>query len=224
MALAIFDLDNTLLSGDSDYLWGLYLCEQGIVDRITYEAKNRQFYADYQNGTLDIQAFHHFSMRPLADNTMADLLQWRSDFMQRKIRPLIGRAAMDLVDQHRQAGDTLLIITATNSFVTQPIAECFGIQHLIGTVPQQIDDAFTGQVDGIPSFREGKVTRLHHWLSQREESLAGAYFYSDSHNDLPLLRLVDFPCAVDPDDTLRAHAESAGWPVISLRADAAAAA
>lgn len=221
MCLAIFDLDNTLLSGDSDYLWGEYLCEQGVVNRAEYASKNRQFYQDYQNGTLDIRAFHRFSMRPLSSNSMADLLHWRSNFIQRKILPLIGKPAWDLVKQHREAGDTLLIITATNSFVTQPIAEYFGIVNLIGTIPENINGRFTGRVEGTTSFGEGKITRLQEWLRLRREPLEGAYFYSDSHNDLPLLKLVDHPYAVDPDDKLRAHAESVGWPIISLRTDAA---
>ncbi len=220
MPLAIFDLDNTLLSGDSDYLWGLYLCEQGIVDRADYEAKNHQFYEDYRNGALDIQAFHRFSMQPLARHSMQDLLQWRSHFMSDKIHPLITRAALDLVNDHRQAGDTLMIITATNHFVTQPIAEYFGISHLIATMPEEMHGRFTGRVSGMPSFREGKVTRLQDWLAASHESLSNAYFYSDSHNDLPLLNLVDNPYAVDPDDQLQAHAQSAGWPIISLRNNA----
>ena len=220
MPLAIFDLDNTLLSGDSDYLWGGYLAEIGVVDHATYEAQNQQFYEDYRRGELDIMAFLAFSLRPLADNDPADLLRWRAQFIERKIRPLIGQAAIDLVERHRQAGDTLLIITATNSFVTRPIADCFGIRELIGTEPEQIAGRYTGRVAGVPSFREGKVTRLQAWLGEKGESLHGASFYSDSHNDLPLLQQVERPVAVDPDHTLRAHAERAGWPIISLHADA----
>jgi HAD superfamily hydrolase (TIGR01490 family) len=217
MSLAIFDLDNTLLNGDSDYLWGEYLVEQGVVNKTDYAAQNAQFFADYKAGTLDILAFQHFSMQPLANNTKADLTRWRDDFITEKIQPLIGQAALDLVEHHRQAGDTLLIITATNSFVTRPIADCFGIPHLIGTIPEQIDGQFTGQIDGIPSFHAGKVKRLHEWLQTQHISLTGAYFYSDSHNDLPLLQIVDHPVAVNPDDTLRAHAIAQSWPILDLQ-------
>lgn len=221
MPLAIFDLDNTLLSGDSDYLWGTYLAEIGVVDGEAYEAKNQQFYDQYKRGELDIMEFLAFSLRPLAENQPEELQAWRADFVEQKIRPLIGQPALDLVDKHRKAGDSLLVITATNSFVTRPIVDIFGIDNLIGTDPEQIDGRFTGAVAGTPSFREGKVSRLNTWLEQTGETLDGACFYSDSHNDLPLLQLVEKPVAVDPDDTLRAHAENAGWPVISLHADVA---
>jgi len=222
MSLAIFDLDNTLLSGDSDYLWGVYLAEIGVVDHQEYEARNQQFYEDYKRGELDIMAFLAFSLRPLAENDPSDLQRWRAEFVEHKIRPLIGQPALDLVERHRQAGDTLLIITATNSFVTRPIADCFGIDELIGTEPEQLNGRYTGQVAGTPSFRDGKVTRLNHWLEEKGESLHGASFYSDSHNDLPLLEKVDRPVAVDPDEPLRAHATGAGWPIISLHSHATA--
>jgi HAD superfamily hydrolase (TIGR01490 family) len=215
--LTIFDLDNTLLAGDSDYLWGVYLAENGIVDRRHYERENARFYADYQAGRLDIYEFLAFSLRPLADNSPADLQSWRADFMARVIEPIITPAALALVAEQRNAGRTLLIITATNAFVTRPIAERLGIPHLIATEPEQIDGRYTGRVAGVPSFREGKVTRLREWLAGRGESLSGSRFYSDSHNDLPLLELVDEPVAVDPDDELRGIAGMRHWPVISLR-------
>lgn len=221
MPLAIFDLDNTLLSGDSDYLWGVYLAEIGVVDREEYEQKNQQFYDDYKRGQLDIMAFLAFSLRPLSEYPPEDLERWRDEFMRQKIHPLIGQPARDLVSRHREAGDTLLIITATNTFLTRPIAERFGIHHLIGTEPEILAGRYTGQVAGTPSFREGKVSRLHDWLEQTNEDLEGAYFYSDSHNDLPLLELVSHPIAVDPDPQLQAHAERSGWPVISLHGDLA---
>ena len=216
MSLAIFDLDNTLLRGDSDHLWGQYLVEIGVVDASTYAAQNDQFFADYQAGTLDIQAFQRFCLQPLANNNMTDLLRWRGDFVEAKIRPLITPAALDLVQQHRQANDILLIITATNHFVTRPIADCFGIEHLIGTVPEQIGERFTGAVSGIPSFHSGKVERLHAWCQPRHLELTGAYFYSDSHNDLPLLQLVPNAVAVNPDEILRAHAIKQQWPILDL--------
>ena len=216
MALAIFDLDNTLLSGDSDYLWGVYLADNGIVDRAHYEAENARFFEDYKAGRLDIYEFLAFSLRPLADNQPADLERWRAEFLRKIIDPLIGAPARDLVERHRERGDTPMIITATNSFVTRPIAERFGIRHLIATEPHRENGRFTGRVAGEPSFREGKVTRLRQWLDGTGNDLEGSYFYSDSHNDLPLLELVDHPVAVDPDDQLKMVAEARRWPVISL--------
>jgi len=217
VALAIFDLDNTLIAGDSDYLWGVYLSENGIVDRHHYEQENARFYEAYKAGRLDIYEFLAFSLRPLADNPLADLERWRADFLDRMIAPLITPSARQLVARHRSAGDIPLIITATNAFVTAPIARMLGIDHLIATEPERINDAFTGRVNGIPSFREGKVTRLNAWLGETGLDLRGSHFYSDSHNDLPLLELVDNPVAVDPDEPLQAVAQSRGWPVISLR-------
>lgn len=217
MALAIFDLDNTLLSGDSDYLWGVFLGEQGIVDRDHYEQENERFYREYKEGGLDIMEFLAFSLRPLSQHPLSKLQHWREQFVGEKIRPLITPAAQALVEQHRQQGDTLMIITATNRFVTEPIAALFGIEHLIATDPELVDGRYTGQVAGEPSFQHGKVKRLQHWLTQFHQDLDGSYFYSDSHNDLPLLEQVDNPVAVDPDDTLRNHANDNSWPVISLR-------
>jgi HAD superfamily hydrolase (TIGR01490 family) len=216
MPLAIFDLDNTLLAGDSDYLWGQFLCELGVVDRASYERENERFYQDYREGRLDIMAFLTFSLQPLAAHARDELEAWHVRFMRERIEPLITPAAEDLVARHRAAGDTLLIITATNAFVTAPIAGRLGIPHLIATEPEQVEGRFTGRVAGTPSFREGKVQRLHEWLAQTGESVAGAWFYSDSHNDLPLLEQVTHPVAVDPDPVLAAHARQHDWPVISL--------
>lgn len=219
MALALFDLDNTLLAGDSDYLWGVFLGELGIVDKVTYESMNQRFYDDYKAGVLDINAFLAFSLKPLADNDPADLAAWHARFMAEMIEPLISPAAEALVEKHRRAGDTLMIITATNSFVTGPIAQRFGIDHLIATEPEQLDGRYTGRVAGTPSFREGKVVRLTEWLENNDGDLGGSWFYSDSHNDLPLLQRVDNPVAVDPDPELHHAAETHGWPVITLRSD-----
>ena len=217
MALAIFDLDNTLLAGDSDYLWGVYLSDHGIVDRAHYERENARFYDEYKAGRLDIYEFLAFSLRPLADNAPEDLERWRADFLDRIIDPLITDRARALVERHRSAGDTLMIITAPNAFVTAPIAERFGIEHLIATDPERVNGGYSGRVEGVPSFREGKVTRLEQWLAGRQETLTGSHFYSDSHNDLPLLERVDHPVAVNPDDRLFTLATQRGWPVISLR-------
>jgi HAD superfamily hydrolase (TIGR01490 family) len=219
VALAIFDLDNTLLAGDSDYLWGVFLAERGIVDGVEYERANARFYEDYREGRLDIHAFLRFSLAPLRDNDPQDLLRWRAQFMREKIEPIILPAARALVERHRSGGDTLLIITATNAFVTAPIAEALGVPHLIATVPARAGGRYTGEVEGIPSFREGKVERLAQWLAESGEDPAGSSFYSDSHNDLPLLERVDRPVAVDPDRELGRVARARGWPVISLRHD-----
>ena len=217
MPLAIFDLDNTLLNGDSDYLWGKFLGEIGAVDATAYERENERFYREYREGRLDIMEFLAFSLQPLADNEPAQLARWHAQFMREKIEPCITAAAEGLVARHRDAGDTLMIITATNAFVTGPIAARFGIAELIATEPEVRDGRYTGRVAGTPSFREGKITRLRQWLESHDTALDGACFYSDSHNDLPLLELVDHPVAVDPDETLAAHAQANAWPVISLR-------
>ncbi|MGD9391475.1 MAG: HAD family hydrolase [Chromatiales bacterium] len=217
MTLAIFDLDNTLLSGDSDYLWGEFLCERNIVDSVRYREKNRQFFEAYESGTLDIMEFLEFSLEPLSRNDPKYLARWHAEFMAEKIEPLITDKARQLVEKHRDKGDTLLIVTATNSFVTRPIASRFGIENLIATDPEIAAGRYTGRVTGEPSFREGKVSRLKQWLSNNDETLDGSTFYSDSHNDLPLLELVDSPVAVDPDEILRNEAETRGWPIISLR-------
>lgn len=217
MPIALFDLDNTLLNGDSDYLWGVFLAEKGVVDGHWYQRENERFYEAYKAGRLDIHEFLRFSLKPLSEHPPARLQQWHGEFMQRKIEPILLPAARALVEEHRARGDTLLIITATNAFVTAPIARAFGIEHLIATEPEMISGRYTGEVAGVPCFREGKVTRLNSWLQQHRQNLAGSSFYSDSHNDLPLLEQVQYPVAVDPDDILAGHASAQGWPIISLR-------
>lgn len=220
MNLALFDLDNTLLSGDSDFEWAQFLIEQGVLDRELFEAKNQAFYEQYKAGTLDIHEFLDFQLKPLSRHSRKVLDGWHEEFMRRKVRPMMGQPARDLVARHRMAGDICVVITATNSFVTAPIAREFGAEHLIATEPEQKDGEFTGRVTGAPCFREGKITRLEGWMAQRGwswSSFAESRFYSDSLNDLPLLRKVKQPVAVDPDATLRAHAEQHGWQIISLR-------
>jgi HAD superfamily hydrolase (TIGR01490 family) len=214
--LAIFDLDNTLLAGDSDYLWGEYLVEHGVVDREHYRRENQRFYDEYRAGTLDIVEFLRFSLKPLAEHPPQRLGELRRGFMREKILPIISLRARDLLDRHRALGHPLLIITATNRFVTEPIAAELGVASLIATDPEIVDGRYTGNVAGIPSFREGKVQRLNAWLREHGVNLARSWFYSDSHNDLPLLELVTHPVAVDPDETLAAHATARQWPVISL--------
>ena len=218
MALAIFDLDNTLLADDSDYLWGQYLVDKQIVDGEVYERENERFYREYREGNLDILEFLAFALKPLADHSLEELVSWRYEYIETIIKPIITPAARALVEKHRQQGDTLLVITATNSFVTAPIVELFGIDNLIATEPEKNNHGYTGKVAGTPCFQEGKNERLNEWLEETGHKLEGACFYSDSHNDLPLLERVDVPVAVDPDDKLRVYAHEANWPIISLRA------
>ncbi|GAB7561964.1 HAD family hydrolase [Methylobacillus methanolivorans] len=220
MQLALFDLDNTLLAGDSDFQWGQFLISKGLLNEQEHLAKNLAFYEDYKAGRLDIYAFLDFQLKPLSEHPRSELDALHREYMQEKIQPMITEKARALVEKHRQNGDLLMIITATNSFVTGPIAKTFGIDNLIGTTPEEVNGEFTGKVVGTPSFQAGKITRLKEWLAARGQSLSDfdtTWFYSDSHNDLPLMELVDNPVAVDPDATLKAHAEQAGWPIISLR-------
>ena len=220
MNLALFDLDNTLLSGDSDFEWAQFLIGKGVVDREVQEAKNLEFYEQYKAGTLDIQAFLAFQLAPLTRHPRTELDAWHREYMERHIRPLIGDAARALVRGHREAGDLCALVTATNSFVTGPIAREFGVPHLIATVPEWEDGRFTGRARGTPSFREGKILRTEAWLESLGlwwGSFERSLFYSDSLNDLPLLSTVDTPVAVDPDDTLHAHATEMGWRIITLR-------
>jgi len=217
MQLAIFDLDNTLIAGDSDYLWGEYLCERGIIDSKGHREEHRRYYEDYHAGRLNIEEFLRFQLKPLADNTLDDLWRWRQDWLENKIRPIMLPAARKLIEDHRKRGHTLLIITATNRFITEPIAAALGIDNLIATEPRFAAGRYTGEVEGIPSYREGKVRRMHDWLRLCGETSCEQWFYSDSHNDIPLLEEVDHPVAVDPDDILRRTAEERVWPIISLR-------
>lgn len=220
MKLALFDLDNTLLIGDSDFEWAQFLISRGVLDREVHEAENVKFFEDYKKGTLDIHAFLDFQLAPLARHPRAQLEAWHSEFMTQRILPMIGAKARNLVRHHLDEGALTAIVTATNSFVTAPICREFGIPHLIATVPAEKDGEFTGRVQGIPSFKEGKIVRVEEWLGSLGHGWASfdsSHFYSDSRNDLPLLRKVSHPVAVDPDDALRQAAIEAGWPVISLR-------
>ena len=215
--LVLFDLDNTLLAGDSDFEWAQFLIEQGVLDREVYEARNQEFYDQYQAGVLDIHAFLDFQLKPLSRHPRAVLDAWHREFMARRVRPMVRPAARALVERYRD--DLRVIISATNTFVTAPIAAEFGIADLIATEPEERAGEFTGGVSGVPCFREGKVRRLETWLAQRGrtlDSFGESRFYSDSLDDLPLLTRVTHPVAVDPDDTLRAHAKRHGWPIISL--------
>ena len=215
--LAIFDLDHTLLDGDSDYLWGQFLVEQGRVDGEAYERQNKLFYEAYQDGTLDIDAFASFSLAPLAAHEPQELRELHRRFMREKIEPRVAAGARALLDRHRGSGDTLIITTATNRFITEPIAALLGVPNLLATDPEMIDGRYTGRITGHANFREGKVLRLREWLEHRRIQYARSTCYSDSHNDLPLLNFADTAVAVDPDPILRAEAERRGWAVMSLR-------
>ena len=218
--LTLFDLDNTLLESDSDYEWGQFLVDKGIVGREEYEAQNAAFYEAYKAGTLDIHEFLGFALRPLAEHTPEELDRWHAEFMAARIRPLIRDKARALVRGHLDAGDLCAVVTATNSFVTAPIAREFGVPHLVATEPERSGGRFTGKVAGVPCFREGKIVRVEAWLAglgHRLQDFPQSTFYSDSHNDLPLLERVTRPTAVDPDPKLAAVALARGWPEVSLR-------
>ncbi|SRR6266404_5862221 len=220
MRLVLFDLDNTLLSGDSDYEWGQFLVDHGVLEREAYEAQNRTYYEQYVSGTLDIHEYLGFALRPLAAHAPGDLQRWQAEFMRLRIVPMITPAARALVARHLAAGELCAIITATNSFVTAPIARAFSVAHLIATEPEVHGGRFTGRVAGTPCFREGKLVRLEQWLAglgHRLHDFEESTFYSDSHNDLPLLERVTRPVAVDPDETLAAEALRRAWPIMSLR-------
>ena len=217
MRLALFDLDNTLLAGDSDHAWGEFLCRHGLVDAQAYKARNDAFYEDYLAGQLDVLAYQNFCQELLGRSEMAQLEAWHQQFMAEFIEPIVLAKGEALVRQHHEAGDRVVIITATNRFITGPIAKRLGVDTLLATECEMQDGRYTGRLTDIPCFQEGKVQRIERWLEETGHSLDGAYFYSDSRNDLPLLERVAHPVAVDPDPTLRAIAEQRGWDVISLR-------
>ncbi len=218
MALAIFDLDHTLLNGDSDYLWGEYMVTNGIVDHTEYQRLNQSFLEDYQRGELDNDRYLQFALHPLSQHPIEDLYSWRADYVESWIKPVIAPGTEALLDKHRQQRDTMIIISATNYFITEPIAELLNIPHLLATRPEVINNRYTGKYLGIPTFKEGKVTVLNEWLAQQNQRLDDSYFYSDSINDLPLLEQVSHPVVVNPDESLNMIAAERNWPVIDLRA------
>jgi HAD superfamily hydrolase (TIGR01490 family) len=219
--LTLFDLDNTLLAGDSDYGWGQFLIEAGVLDADVYERRNAEFFADYKAGRLDIHAFLDFQLRPLAEHEPAQLLAWRERFLMEKIQPMLLPAARSIVDERIAAGDLVAVVTSTNSFVTRPIAAMYGIEHVVATEPEAVAGRFTGRVSGEPCFQAGKLVCVNAWLGRQQRRLGDfteSWFYSDSHNDLPLLGATTHPVAVDPDPILAEHARRHGWPVLSWRA------
>ena len=218
MPLAIFDLDNTLIGGDSDYLWGEFLCDEGIItDREWFQKMNDYFYHQYEIGELDIYAWAEFSFKVLSEHSFDKLNQLRKDFMETKIRPIFLEKAQNCIDNHKKNGDSVLVITASNTFVTKPIVEMYGIEHLLATEPEFVSGRFTGKVSGIPCFQSGKIDNLMPWLEKNNENLIGSYFYSDSHNDLPLLELVDNPVVINGDPILIAAANENGWTNLDWR-------
>ena len=221
MSLAVFDLDHTLLAADSDYLWGQFLCDEGLVERASYEARNAQFYTDYAAGTLDVAAFYAFSLAPLTRKPVAEWQPVLQRFVREVIAPRIAPLAPALLERHRAAGDTLVITTATHRFITEPIAELLGIEHLLATEIEIAQGRVTGQLLRA-NFQNGKVERLQEWMREHGAEAATITAYSDSHNDLPLLRFAQQAVAVDPDARLRAEAERLNWKVISLRGEALA--
>jgi HAD superfamily hydrolase (TIGR01490 family) len=217
MNLAIFDLDNTLIAGDSDHAWGEFLVARGLVDAIEYKAENDRFYADYCAGRLNIIAYSEFVFAFLAQHELPWLKSLHAEFMTEVITPLMLPKAQVLIDQHRTAGDRLLIITATNRFITEPIGQAFGITELLATEPELINGRYTGKVVDVPCYKEGKITRFQAWLDQQTQTFDNTYFYSDSHNDLPLLQQVSHPVVVNPDSTLLTYAQGRAWPIMDLR-------
>lgn len=215
MSLAIFDLDKTLIGGDSDFLWGEYMSEIGAVDVDTYQAKNQHFFDLYEQGKLDINEYLEFCLEPLSQQSMETLNAWHQDFMQKKIEPILLPKAQAIVDKHRQKGDTLLVITATNRFVTTPIVKKYGINNLLATEPEIKNNKYTGRVLGEPCFQLGKITHLKRWMKENNEDLKGSTFYSDSHNDLPMLELVDHPVVVNGDEKLLDIANKRDWPSLN---------
>ena len=216
MRLAVFDLDHTLLAADSDFLWGQFLCDEGLVDRAAYESQNRQFYNDYAAGTLDLAAFYRFSLAPLTQKSVAEWQPLRARFVAEIIAPKVAALAPALLERHRAQGDTLLITTATHRFITEPIAALLGVEHLIATEPEVLDGRHTGKL-ARANFQAGKVERLREWMQLHGAETAAVTAYSDSRNDIPLLEFAHTAVAVDPDAVLRAEAERRGWQVISLR-------
>ena len=217
MRLAIFDIDNTLIAGDSDLLWGEFLCERNYVDSNVYKAEHEKYYKDYLSGKLDINNFLKFQLKVLGENDLNLLKKWRKDFFEEKIRPVILPKAYQLIDKHRNQNHDLLIITATNRFIVEPIASEFKIENIIACEPEIYNEQFTGKFTGTPSYAEGKVERFNDWLKTIGRRLEESWFYSDSHNDIPLMKEVNHPVAVDPDESLKNEAIKMSWPIISLR-------
>ena len=217
MNLIIFDLDETLINVDSDVEWGRYLIEKNLVDPNEWESKNENFYRQYKNGQLDINEYLLFSCEPLKNNNLGLLKRHRDAFINERIKPNILKKGQQLIEKHRSEGDELLVITATIEFITKPIVSLMGIEQIIAPIPEFLNGGYTGNTVGTPSFREGKLLCLDQWLKKNNKTFDGMTFYSDSHNDLPLLSAVNKPIAVDPDPILLRESKKRNWEVISLR-------
>lgn len=220
MNLALFDLDHTILPLDSDFEWGQFLVRIGAVEAEQFARRNADFYAQYEAGTLDPVEYLEFALGTLARFPPAQLEQMRVQFMQEVIAPALLPVARNLIDKHRDAGDLVAIVTATNKFVTAPIAAAFGVEHLIAAEPEtDHNGAITGKLLGIPTSGEGKISHTQTWLKSQGHNLEDfpcSYFYSDSQNDIPLLSVVTHPIATNPNARLKAHAEAHGWPILNL--------
>ncbi len=214
--LLIFDLDNTLLSGDSDRNWGIFLAEQKVVES-SYLDESEKFYNNYYDGSLDIDGFLSFCLKPLIENDMSYLLELRKQFIEDKIKPIITEPGREIINQAIEDGKTVIIATATNDFVTRPIADLFNVPTLIATEFEVINQKFTGKVLNTPCFREGKVSKVKKWVDDNNFDLSKASFYSDSFNDLPLLEKVKNPVIVDGDDKLLEIGKNRNWDCISFR-------
>ena len=214
MALALFDLDNTLINGDSDHGWGVFLGQIGVVDPVEQETRQEHYYQQYIEGVLDINEFLDFQLTVLTQHPLEKLIEWRTQYVEEIIAPMISSGKADLLEPHREKGDEIVIVTATNDFITRAIADRLAVDNLIATTAEIIDGHYTGRAINTPCFAAGKVTRLRQWLQANPHSMKDSWFYSDSYNDLPLLEVCDNPVAVTPDDRLRQHAEDQAWPII----------
>lgn len=217
MALAIFDLDHTLINLDSDYEWLSFLCAKGEIDKNEFEAANAQFYADYEAGQLDIDTYTQFALSPLTKLSKPHVLALREQFVKDIIEPAILPKAEELLEMHRNKGDHLLIITATNAFVVDPIIKRLGVADFLAIDVEEINGEYTGNYINTPTYKEGKVTRLLDWNKDHNFDLADAYFYSDSANDIPLLEKVGNPFATNPCPRLAGHAMANEWPILHLK-------
>lgn len=215
--LALFDLDETLIAGDSDRLWGRFLGERGYGP--DFVADQERCYRHYREGTLVVEEFLRLQLRPLSEHPLERLHRWRSEFLEDTIRPLLLARARELVAAHDRRGHVTAVVTATNRFISEPIARWFNVEYLLATEPEMRNERYTGEVVGVPCYAEGKSVRVRQWLAADgvDAELSESWYYSDSLNDLPLLSEVGHPVAVDPEPRLRAEAQSRGWPIVSLR-------
>jgi HAD superfamily hydrolase (TIGR01490 family) len=213
MALALFDLDKTLIVGDSDYLWGEFLVEKGLVDKNTYQQTNQAFFDDYARGKLNMDKYLEFCLKPLTQHSLDKLLELRREFVLTKIKPQIYAKGVEIINKHKQDGDFILVISATNEFIVAGVLELFTFDDFLATNAEFKNNKYTGKSIGTPCFQDGKVVNLNNWLKIHNFDLKNSYFYSDSFNDLPLLKIVDNPIATNPDDKLKNIALQNDWQI-----------